>query len=202
MAESSQHSPDAPPLLSSADGASRVISTLGEEFAGLRPRLLLARLLCAILPDMIGNRLRVYALRAAGFQIGHGCLMYAMPRITGGGPIRQRLKIGQHCLFNVGCLLDLADSITIGDRVGVGHEVLFLTASHEIGPREQRAGAFTTAPITIGDGVWIGSRCVILPGVTVGAGSVISVGSIVNRDVPPQTLIKGTQEVSLARWRS
>ena len=127
--------------------------------------------------------------------------MYAMPRITGGGPIHQRLKIGQHCLFNVGCLLDLADSITIGDRVGVGHEVLFLTASHEIGPKEQRAGKFTTAPITIGDGVWIGARCVILPGVTVGAGSVISVGSIVDRDVPPQTLIKGTQKVSLARWR-
>jgi maltose O-acetyltransferase len=202
MAESSQHSPDASSLPSSADGASRVISTLGEEFAALRPRLLLARLLCAVLPDMVGNRLRVYALRAAGFQIGHGCMMYAMPRITGGGPIRQRLKIGQHCLFNVGCLLDLADSITIGDRVGVGHEVLFLTASHEIGSREQRAGAITTAPITIGDGVWIGSRCVILPGVTVGAGSVISVGSIVNCDVPPQTLIKGTQKVSLARWRS
>jgi maltose O-acetyltransferase len=202
MADSSQHSPDAPPWPSSADGVSRVISAFGEEFAGLHPRLLLARLLCAILPDMVGNRLRVYALRAAGFQIGHGCMMYAMPRITGGGPIRQRLKIGQHCQFNVGCLLDLADSITIGDRVGVGHDVLFLTASHEIGPKEQRAGLLTTAPIIIGDGVWIGSRCVILPGVTIGAGSVISVGSIVTSDVPPQTLIKGTQKVSLARWRS
>jgi maltose O-acetyltransferase len=193
MAESSQRSPSAPPWPSSADGASRIISTFGEELTGLHPRLLLARLLCAILPDMVGNRLRVYALRAVGFQIGHGCMMYA---------IRQRLKIGQHCQFNVGCLLDLADSITIGDRVGVGHDVLFLTASHEIGPKEQRAGLLTTAPITIGDGVWIGSRCVILPGVTIGAGSVISVGSIVTSDVPPQTLIKGTQKVSLARWRS
>ena len=202
MAKFLQHSPDASPMPNTANGASRVIRLLREEFAAVRPRLLLARLVCSILPDMVGNRLRVYALRAAGFQIGHGCMMYAMPRITGGGPIRQRLKIGRYCLFNVGCLFDLGDSITIGDRVGVGYDVLFLTASHDIGPREQRAGAFTSAPITIGDGVWIGSRCVILPGVTVGAGSVISVGSIVDCDVPPQTLMKGTQRVSLARWRA
>lgn len=202
MAESSQRSPDAPPWPNSAHRVSRLISTLREEFAGLHPRLLLARLLCAGLPNMVGNRLRAYFLRAVGFQIGRGCMMYAMPRITGDGPIRQRLKIGQHCQFNVGCLFDLADSITIGDGVGVGHEVLFLTASHVIGSRDRRAGALTTAPITIGDGVWIGSRCVILPGVTVGAGSVIGVGSIVSSDVPPLTLIKGTKMVSLARWGS
>ena len=141
MAKSSQRSPDAAPWPNPPDRASRVISTLREEFAGLHPRLLLARLLCAILPNMVGNRLRAYFLRAVGFQIGHGCMMYAMPRIAGDGPIQQRLKIGQHCQFNVGCLFDLADSITIGDGVGVGHEVLFLTASHVIGSRDRRAGA-------------------------------------------------------------
>lgn len=186
MVEPSQQSPNTTSMNCSTGWASRIVRVLGEEFSALRPRLLLARLVCAFLPDMVGNRLRCYALRAAGFQIKSGCLMYAMPRITGGGPIHQRLKIGQDCLFNIGCLLDLADSITIGDRVGVGHEVLFLTATHEIGPKEQRAGALTTAPIVVGDGVWLGSRCIILPGVTVGAGSVISAGSIVNNDVPPR----------------
>lgn len=199
MAESSQPRARRP---RSDNRASRLITAIREEFAGLHPRLLLARLICAILPNTIGNRLRVYALRAVGFNIGPGCMMYDMPRMTGSGPLQRQLKIGGYCYFNVGCLFDLSDSITIGHAVGIGHEVLFLTASHMIGSNDRRAGTLTTAPITIGDGVWIGSRCVILPGVTIGSGSIISVGSIVTRDVPAQTLFKGTQSVSLARWRT
>jgi tetrahydrodipicolinate N-succinyltransferase len=41
----------------------------------------------------------------------------------------------------------------------------------------------------------------ILPGVTVGAGSVISAGIAIAEDVPENTLLTGTQRVSIARWR-
>ena len=44
-------------------------------------------------------------------------------------------------------------------------------------------------PITIEDGAWIGARVTILPGVTVGAGSVVAAGAVVTRSVPPQTLV-------------
>src|SRR5689334_19002095 len=43
-----------------------------EELSGLHPRLLLIQALLAPLPAHVGSRMRVYALRAAGFQIGHG----------------------------------------------------------------------------------------------------------------------------------
>lgn len=43
----------------------------------------------------------------------------------------------------------------------------------------------------IGDGVWIGMRAMILPGVTIGEGAVIAVGSVVTKDVPPYTLVGG-----------
>jgi acetyltransferase-like isoleucine patch superfamily enzyme len=46
-------------------------------------------------------------------------------------------------------------------------------------------------PIRIEDGVWIGSRVTVLPGVTIGAGAVIAAGAVVNRDVPPDTLVGG-----------
>jgi acetyltransferase-like isoleucine patch superfamily enzyme len=46
-------------------------------------------------------------------------------------------------------------------------------------------------PIVIDDGVWIGMHSLILPGVTVGSGSVVSAGSVVVESVPPNTLVSG-----------
>ena len=45
--------------------------------------------------------------------------------------------------------------------------------------------------VVIGAGSWIGARCVIFPGVRVGSGAVVSAGSIVNKDVPPNTVVSG-----------
>ena len=52
-------------------------------------------------------------------------------------------------------------------------------------------GGIKSAPITIGDRVWIGCRAIILAGVTIGEGSVVAAGSVVTRDVPPGTLVAG-----------
>ena len=58
-----------------------------------------------------------------------------------------------------------------------------------------------TAPIVVGDGAWIGARCTILPGVTIGAGAVIGANMVIESDVPPHTLLMGKQKISLAKWR-
>ena len=47
------------------------------------------------------------------------------------------------------------------------------------------------APVTIGNGVWIGTRCVVTKGVTIGDGAVIAAGSIVTRDIPARCLAAG-----------
>ncbi|MEP7190805.1 MAG: DapH/DapD/GlmU-related protein, partial [Roseiflexaceae bacterium] len=72
-----------------------------------------------------------------------------------------------------------------------GHHVVVLTGSHEVGPPSQRAAALYTKTVTIGDGAWLGARCTILPGVTIGAGAIVAAGAVVNRDVPPNTLVAG-----------
>ena len=67
----------------------------------------------------------------------------------------------------------------------------FVTGTHEIGLSERRAGQGGAKPITIGNGTWVGTRAVILGGVTIGAGSVVGAGSIVRDSLPADTLSAG-----------
>ena len=61
-----------------------------------------------------------------------------------------------------------------------------------MGSAQRRAGELTTLPVTIDDGAWIGARSTILPGITIGAGAIISAGAVVNKDVPPNTVVAGS----------
>jgi acetyltransferase-like isoleucine patch superfamily enzyme len=157
-------------------------------------RLLLARLLCAPLPPFVLGRVKLALLRFSGVTIGRGSNFWALPVLLGPGDVGARLRIGDACGFNVGCLFDLTAKVTIADRVSVGHQVRFLTSATASG----RPGP---APIVVGDGAWIGARCTILSGVTIGAGAVIGAGVTVASDVPAHLLVTGSQNVSLARWR-
>lgn len=166
---------------------------LGGEY--LHPRLLLARAICAPLPPFVLIRARTLALRACGVTIGRGTAFWGMPELVGPGDIGRRLRVGSICGFNMGCLFDLAAPITIADHVSAGHEVRFLTSE---GP----GGALPApAPITIGEGAWLGARCTILAGVTVGPGAVVGAGVTVAKSIPAHTLVTGAQNISLAKWR-
>lgn len=81
--------------------------------------------------------------------------------------------------------------VTTGTRVAIGPFTRFLTEGHEIGVRASRAGKKTTGPIVVGDGAWIGGDVTVLGGVTIGAGAVVASGSLVNRDVPADTVVAG-----------
>lgn len=169
----------------------KLIRILREELAGLHPRLLLARMLLAPLPIHVGGRVRVMVLRLIGFSIGPRTLVCSTPIITGGQRLYGQLRIGCDCWLNVGVFFDLGAPVLIGDRVAIGHEAMLLTSSHAIGSAERRAAALQAGPITIGDGVWLGARCIILPGVSVGAGAMVAAGAVVNRDVPPNAMVAG-----------
>ncbi|MDW3214164.1 MAG: DapH/DapD/GlmU-related protein [Ilumatobacteraceae bacterium] len=124
-------------------------------------------------------------------SIGVGTVIGGGMRIAGRGPAERRLRIGDRGWINAGCYFDASAPITIGDDVAIGQGVLILTQSHELGPSERRAGALTDAPVTIGDGCWLGARSVILPGVTIERGSIVAAGAVVRHDVPPDTLVAG-----------
>ena len=107
-------------------------------------------------------------------------------------PFATDVTIGAQSFINYGCILEGKGAIHIGKRVQLAVGVALLTSTHEIGGPEQRAGRLATAPITIGDGAWIGARSLIFPGVTVGAGAVVAAGSVVRQDVEPNTVVAGS----------
>ena len=129
--------------------------------------------------------LRWRALRAYGMRV-EPCNV--SPGVWFGSA---RVAIGRHSFINYGCVFNTAAPVTIGARCDVAMQVLFVTGSHEIGGAERRAGPATSAAITVGDGCWIGARCVILPGVRIGPGTVIAAGAVVTADCDANSVYAG-----------
>ena len=90
------------------------------------------------------------------------------------------IRIGGSTLFNYAASIEAHQSVTVGERCLIASMVRIA---------DTLEGA--SAPITIGDDIWIAHGAVIAPGVHVGSGSVISAGSVVTKDVPPRSLAIG-----------
>jgi maltose O-acetyltransferase len=102
-----------------------------------------------------------------------------------------RVSIGRDSFVNQRCFFNTHAPVSIGKNVAIGMDCLFVTGSHAIGSSEQRSGPATAKPIVVEDGVWIGARSTILPGVTIGRGTVIAAGSVVTNDCPENGLYGG-----------
>jgi maltose O-acetyltransferase len=161
-----------------------------KEAYAFEPRLQLGLMLSRLLPPLVGNKLRTAILRWAGLQIGRGTIVGGALTVVGRlGP--RGLSVGEECIVNGQCLLDVNDPIEIGDRTALAQQVMILTGTHHLGGPERRWGPIRELPVRVGSGVWIGARALILPGVSIGDGSVVAAGSVVTRDVPPNTLVAG-----------
>jgi acetyltransferase-like isoleucine patch superfamily enzyme len=145
-------------------------------------RLYLCNHLVAHIPS---HRLRlVFYRRVMGFEIDAGTAVFLGARFTAA----RGLKIGVYSVVNQDCRLDTRGTITIGSYTSISPEVTIITADHD-----PRSPAFhgRTKPVTIGKHVWIGTRAMLLPGVTVGEGAVVAAGSVVSKDVAPYTIVAG-----------
>jgi maltose O-acetyltransferase len=95
---------------------------------------------------------------------------------------------------NIGQNAQLLGPVSIGANVMMGPEVLIFTNNHcfertDVPMIDQ--GLSEVLPVKIEDDVWIGARVIILPGVTIGSGSIIGAGSIVTKSVPPFSIAAG-----------
>jgi maltose O-acetyltransferase len=162
-----------------------------EELGDRNPRLWLVLTFIGWLPPYTFSRLRMRLLRLIGVPMGAETIVCGRISIAGARHAQRSLHVGSECMINEGCRFETGATITIGDRVYFGHDVVVLTTTHEIGPHEQRCHGRTYAPVRIGDGVWIGTRALLLPGVEIGAGAVVAAGAVVTESVPPDTVVGG-----------
>ncbi|RUX83386.1 sugar O-acetyltransferase [Mesorhizobium sp. M7A.F.Ca.CA.001.07.2.1] len=105
---------------------------------------------------------------------------------TGGSDIR----VGRNVFINQNCTFYDLGGLDIADDVMIGPNVSLITSGHPLEPSRRRA--FTTAkPVVIERNVWIAAGATVIGGVTVGENSVVAAGSVVTRNVPPNTLVGG-----------
>ncbi|QEU47368.1 sugar O-acetyltransferase [Schleiferilactobacillus harbinensis] len=103
----------------------------------------------------------------------------------------RNIHVKDHFYANYDCVLLDGAPITIGDRVLFGPKVGLYTSNHLLDPGEREAGGCTAQPITIGDQVWLAANVTVLPGVTIGANTVVGAGSVVTRDLPANVVAAG-----------
>lgn len=109
---------------------------------------------------------------------------------------RAKIRIGNNVGISSACIR-AKNSITIGDNVKIGGDCILIdTDAHSLdyairrNPNVDSPNAHSQ-PIVIGDDVLIGTRCIILKGVTIGARSVIGAGSVVTKSIPEDCIAAG-----------
>ena len=95
-------------------------------------------------------------------------------------------------VINYNCVILDTSSVNLGENIFIASGVCIACAGHSIDPTQRAEGISTSKPIVIERDVWIGANAVICGGVTIGHGSVIGAGSVVNKDIPPMSVAAGT----------
>lgn len=104
-----------------------------------------------------------------------------------------KIKIGDNVTINDNCFITSLFGIEIGSGTSIAENVSIRDFNHifrEKGVRLKEQG-LEGDNIVIGENCWLCRGCVILPGVTIGEGAVIAANAVVNKDVPPHTVVGG-----------
>lgn len=136
------------------------------------------------------SSLKVWILRSFGAAIGQGV------RIKPGVQIKfpWRLTIGDHCWIGENAWFDNLAPIVLGDHVCVSQSVYFCTGNHDW---TELTFDLRVAPITVGSGSWLAARSTIAPGIEIGEGAVLSLGSVAVKSLAPWTIYAGNPAVAV-----
>ncbi len=101
------------------------------------------------------------------------------------------IEIGENFYANVNCVMLDGAKIQFGDNVFIAPHCGFYTAGHPLDVKLRNQGLEYAYPIRVGNNVWIGANVCVLPGVSIGNNCVIGAGSVVNKDIPDNSLAVG-----------
>jgi maltose O-acetyltransferase len=176
-------------------------------FTGQKAKMLAGELYMANDPELVADHLRTQALLAKFNATAaeadaerHLLLTQLLGRIGEGTVVKPVLRcdygyniaIGDRTFVNYDCVLLDCNRITIGDEVQIAPGVHIYTATHPVEAQVRRSGLEYALPVSIEDGVWLGGRCIVGPGGTIGANTVVGAGSVVTRDLPANVVAVGS----------
>ncbi len=160
----------------------------GNSFSSLVLWLVYTHLLSKI-PYGLGVKLRNVVLIRLLNHVGVGTRISTAVRLL----YPQGITLGDNVGIPRDVTLDGRGGVEIGDDTIIGFESIILTATHISKDKDtpiRKQGMFC-APVKIGKNVWTGARVIILPGLTIGDGAIIAANSVVDKDVPTNTVYGG-----------
>lgn len=122
-------------------------------------------------------------------MVGDGCIML-QARLPSA-----RITIGSGSIFSNNVTVLSCQEIKIGEGCLVGDQAMIVDSDFHGCEPWRRGEQGITKPVVIGNNVWIGSRCIILRGVTIGDNSVVAAGAVVSRSIPANTIVSHTQNL-------
>jgi len=171
--------------------------------------------LIRILPGSSGNAIRYHIyknkFKRCGVNISisqdcyiRGCENIALGsnigiglnnQIYAGGSGKERIAVGDNVYLNSNVMInaDIGGEIIIGNDVLIGPNVVFRASNHRFSDPSVpiKKQGHESGSIVVEDDVWFGANVVVLPNVTIGKGSVIAAGAVVNKDVEKYTIVGG-----------
>lgn len=124
----------------------------------------------------------IYSLE--GLQMGRGAHVHMGTQFFQ----PKNIEIGDGTIIGQNAFLDGRDNLIIGRHVDIASDVMIYNSEHDINSEDF---APITAPVKIGDYVFIGPRVIILPGVTIGKGAVVAAGAVVTHDIGEFAIVGG-----------
>lgn len=110
-----------------------------------------------------------------------------------GATFSPELRIGDGTFIEHDAHIACAQSVSIGEDVLMASGVFISDHNHSLDAQKLHPleGALVAKPVAIGDGCWLGERCVILPGVTLGARTIVGAGAVVTKSFPANSTVAG-----------
>jgi acetyltransferase-like isoleucine patch superfamily enzyme len=142
------------------------------------------------LANQVINRIPFHTVRLyfyrnfLNFDIGRGSFILMETQFDA----RNNFKMGNNSVINQKCRIDSRGGVTLGNNVSISAEVCILTADHDL---QSSIFQGRERAVSIEDYVFVGTRAMVLPGVTLSKGCAIASGAIVTRDVAPFTIVAG-----------
>jgi acetyltransferase-like isoleucine patch superfamily enzyme len=132
-------------------------------------------------------------VRVQAFTNLYGCRIGSGSRIGPFVEVQRGVEIGAVCKIQSHTFV--CEGVTIGDRVFIGHGVMFINDKHPRATNEdgelQDPGDWEMHETRVEDGASIGSGAVVLAGLTIGAGALVGAGAVVTRDIAPGVVVVG-----------